>query len=108
MTAQQENEDNMGGVPGRTLGDNGSTLLEEAAEGREPGAGANHDDGRGRIARQPETAVAHKHWHARARRLLLQEVRGNALVHAPCPPPFSLFQSTQSQAPASRTLCMAR
>lgn len=36
---------------GRTLGGEGFALLEEAAEGREAGAGADHDDGRGRVGR---------------------------------------------------------
>ena len=82
-----------------------SALLQEAAEGGEPCAWADHDDGRGQVLGQAEAAVAHKHRHARAWRPLLQVVAGNALVHATCKTRDRLLKLLQMRCTKVAFLC---
>ena len=43
-----------------------AALLDEAAEGREASAGADHDDGRRGVLGQHERRALHEHGHSRA------------------------------------------
>lgn len=70
--------------PARTrLGLHGA-LLQEAAEGRQPGARPHHDHRRGGAARQLEGRVPQEDGHAVSGAQACQPARRHALVHAAC------------------------